>query len=45
MKKNKINLKKINKTNNSIVRTLACHCGCDGDGISAVGKGYIASYF
>lgn len=44
MKKNKVNLKKINKANNSTVRTLACHCGCEGKPVSAAGNGYIGQF-
>lgn len=45
MKEKKVVLKKVNRTNNSTVRTLACHCSCEGSGIRAVGKGYIAGFF
>lgn len=45
MKEKKVVLKKVNRTNNSTVRTLACHCSCEGSGIQAVGKGYIAGFF
>ncbi|WP_207654391.1 lachnocin family radical SAM-modified peptide [Lacrimispora amygdalina] len=44
MKNKKVSLKKINKTNNSTVRTLACHCGCQGKPWSAVGDGYLGQY-
>lgn len=44
MKKNKVNLKKINKKDNMTVRTLACHCGCDGKIVSAAGNGYIGRF-
>lgn len=44
MKKNKVNLKKINKVNNSTVRTLACHCSCSGKVGAAFTKGYIGQY-
>ncbi len=44
MKKNKINLKKVNKTNHSTVRVLACHCGCSGSALAAIADGYIGNY-
>ena len=44
MKEKKLNLKKINKTNNSTVRTLDCHCGCEGRIGNAIGKGYLGSF-
>lgn len=44
MKNNKINLKKINKANNSTVKTLDCHCNCDGKVISAYSKGYVGMF-
>jgi len=37
-------LKKINKANNSTVRTLGCHCGCSGKVVSAAGNGYIGQF-
>lgn len=45
MKDKKVVLKKVNRTNNSTVRTLGCNCTCEGSGIRAIGKGYIASFF
>ena len=45
MKEKKISLKKINKTSNSTVKTLACNCGCEASPLRAVGKGYLASFF
>jgi hypothetical protein len=44
MKDKRVNLKKINKTNNSTVRTLDCHCGCEGRPGNAVKKGYVGSF-
>lgn len=44
MKKKRVVLKKVNKTNNSTVRTLACHCTCEASPVRAIGKGYVASY-
>ncbi|WP_206215534.1 lachnocin family radical SAM-modified peptide [Luxibacter massiliensis] len=40
----KFNLRKINKANNSTVRILACHCGCEGKPWSAVGDGYLGQF-
>jgi hypothetical protein len=42
--KKKINLKKINKKDKRTVKTLACHCGCEGKPFSAVGDGYMGQY-
>ena len=42
--KKKINVKKINKKNSATVRVLACHCGCQGKGLTAVAKGYFGQY-
>lgn len=42
--KKKINLKKINKKDKRTVKTLACHCGCEGKPVSAVGDGYIGQF-
>lgn len=44
MKNKKVSLKKVNKANNSTVRTLGCHCGCQGKPWSAVGDGYMGQY-
>lgn len=44
MKDKKVNLKKINKVNNSTVKTLDCHCGCQGHAVQAVGKGYMGAF-
>ena len=41
---NKVSLKKINKANNSMVRTLGCHCGCKGKPVGAYGNGYIGQF-
>ena len=30
MQNKKVDLKKVNRTNSSTVRTLDCHCGCEG---------------
>lgn len=45
MKKNKICLKKINNVNNNTVRTLDCHCGCEGKIGSAYSKGFVGQFF
>lgn len=44
MKDKKVNLKKINKTNNSTVRILDCHCGCENKAFTAVSRGYIGKF-
>jgi len=44
MKNNKVSLKKINKTNSSTVRTLACHCSCGGKILAAYGNGYLGQF-
>lgn len=44
MKDKKVSLKKINKTNNSTVRTLECHCGCEGQIGKAATHGYIGNF-
>lgn len=44
MQNKKVNLKKVNKTNNSTVRTLDCHCGCEGRVGQAFKKGYVGSF-
>lgn len=44
MKNKKVCLKKINKVNNSTVKTLECHCGCEGKLGSAYSKGYLGSF-
>lgn len=44
MKDKVVNLRKINKTNNSTVRTMDCHCGCEGRIGNAAKKGYIGSF-
>jgi hypothetical protein len=45
MKNNKVSLKKINRANNSTVRTLgACHCQCEGKPWTAFGAGYMGQY-
>lgn len=41
---NKVSLKKINKANNSTLRTLDCHCGCQGKPVTAVGDGYVGQW-
>lgn len=40
----RVNLKKINKANNSMVKTLDCHCGCSGKPVSAYSKGYVGMF-
>ncbi|WP_200801265.1 lachnocin family radical SAM-modified peptide [Clostridium sp. Marseille-P2415] len=45
MKNKKVSLKKINKANNSTVRTLACHCGCEGKPGKAYSDGYVGQFF
>lgn len=43
--KTKKTIKKVNSGNKNIsVKTLACHCGCEGKPISAAGNGYIGRY-
>lgn len=44
MKEKKISLKKISKSEKSMVRTLACHCNCEGKVLSAAGNGYIGQF-
>lgn len=44
MQNKKVNLKKVNKTNNSTGRTLDCHCGCEGRPGQAFMKGYVGSF-
>lgn len=44
MQDKKVNLKKVNKTNSSTVRTLDCHCTCEGRVLQAVTKGYVGSF-
>lgn len=44
MQDKKVNLKKVNKTNNSTVRTLDCHCKCEGKAVKAFANGYIGVF-
>lgn len=44
MTNKKVNLKKVNKANNSTVKTLGCHCRCEGKAVSAYSKGYIGMF-
>ncbi|WP_199535216.1 lachnocin family radical SAM-modified peptide [Roseburia sp. TF10-5] len=44
MKNNKVTLKKISKENNSTVRVLTCHCGCEGQAGKAWTHGYLGQY-
>jgi hypothetical protein len=44
MKNKKIDLKKINKSNNSTARNLTCHCNCIGKLIAAFTGGYLGNY-
>ena len=44
MQDKKVNLKKVNKTNNSTVRTLDCHCKCEGKAVKAFSNGYIGVF-
>ena len=41
---NKVSLKKINKANYSTVRTLKCHCGCEGKPVTAYMHSYIGQF-
>lgn len=38
------NLKKVNTANASTVKTLACHCGCEGKPMTAYAKGYLGNF-
>ena len=44
MQNKKVDLKKVNRTNSSTVRTLDCHCGCEGRPGQAFMKGYVGSF-
>lgn len=44
MQNKKVILKKVNKVNNSTVRILDCHCGCEGKAVQAVTKGYVGKF-
>ncbi len=44
MKNKKVNLKKVNKVNNSTVKTLSCHCKCAGKPVSAYSNGYVGMF-
>ena len=44
MQNKKVILKKVNKTSNSTVRTLDCHCGCEGRLGNAISKGYVGKF-
>lgn len=44
MTNKRVNLKKVNKVNNSTVKTLDCHCGCSGKPVSAYSKGYVGMF-
>lgn len=40
----KVALKKVNKANSSTVKTLDCHCSCEGKPVSAYSKGYVGMF-
>ena len=44
MTNKKVNLKQVNKANNSTVKTLDGHCGGEGKPVSAYSKGYIGMF-
>ena len=44
MQNKKVNLKKVNRTNSSTVRTLDCHWACEGRPGQAFMKSYVGSY-
>ncbi|WP_461613968.1 lachnocin family radical SAM-modified peptide [Clostridium sp. Marseille-QA1073] len=44
MRNNKVSLEKLNKANNSTVRTLGCRCCCAGKPMAAYGSGYIGQF-
>ena len=44
MSNKKPNLKKVNMANASTVKTLTCHCGCEGKAVTAFALGYVKNF-